>query len=242
MCVACATCADGTVTTTACTSTTDTVCAPCDPSCLTCTGPASNQCASCSPTEQLVGGECESLCGTAPDPACQVAAKAKLQSNEKTAGKEKLKLLWKKVAGATSRTAFGDPVTGGTVAVLCIFDDGDTLIREFAIDRGSQPCGTKPCWKLSGKRGFLYKDKSGSAGGIVKIGFVGGDPDKGNAGAQGQNNPKKGLTELPAGIAAELGGNTMPTIELVTSGGLCIGARMNDVQKDDSAQYKAQKK
>ena len=43
------------------------------------------------------------LSGTvaAPVPGCLDAAQAQLQSNEKTAGKEKLKLQWKKVANPT---------------------------------------------------------------------------------------------------------------------------------------------
>jgi hypothetical protein len=183
-----------------------------------------------------------SLCGNAPDPSCDVAAKAQLQSNEKVAGKEKLKLQWKKVAQATSRAAFGNPVTGATAVVLCIFDDAGSLVQSFVVDRGSDTCGTKPCWKLSGKRGYGYKDPLASSDGIAKIGFVGGDPGKGGAKAQGQNNPKKGQHALPSGVAAALSGNTMPTIELVTDNGLCLGAKMNKVKKDAAGQYTTLKK
>ena len=241
-CLSCSTCSDGTFTSAACIPTTDAVCSACDPSCVTCSGPGPNQCTSCPPIKQLAGGVCESLCGHEPDPLCQIAAKAQIQSNEKTTGKEKLQLQWKKVAGVTSRAGFGDPVTGSTIAVLCIFDDGGTLVQDFVIDRGGQTCGTKPCWRLKGKQGFAYQNKPGSADGIVKIGFVGGAAGKGSASAQGKNDPKKSFTDLPTGIAAALTGKTTPTIELVTNNGLCIGATMNKVQKDSGGQYKAQKK
>src|SRR6185503_13131833 len=101
-CDTCSTCGDGSFESAVCTASSDAVCSACDPSCLDCSGPASNQCTSCSPPDQLVDGVCQSFCGTAPDPLCLVAAQAQLQSNEKRAGKEKLKLRWKKIASATT--------------------------------------------------------------------------------------------------------------------------------------------
>lgn len=78
--------------------------------------------------------------------------------------------------------------------------------------------------------------------GITKMSFGGRPAGKGKASAQGKNDVAKGLTHLPTGVAAALTGNTSPTIELVTSNGLCVGAKMNTVKKDDGHQYKAQKK
>jgi hypothetical protein len=162
--------------------------------------------------------------------------------NEKKMGKEMLKLQWKKIAEATTRASFGDPVAGGTVAVLCVFSDGGTLVREYIVDRGSQSCGTKACWKNTGKQGLAYKDKAATADGIFKMSFGGGAATKGKASAQGKNNTDKGLSSLPTGLVTALGGNLTPTIQLVTNGGLCVGATMNKVGKDDGQQYKAQKK
>ena len=103
-------------------------------------------------------------------------------------------------------------------------------------------CGTKPCWRVTGKQGLAYKDKTASADGVTKIGFVGAAAGKGKASAQGRNNASQGLTSLQKGISAALTGNTSPTIELVTSNGFCVGATMNRVVKDEALQYKAQKK
>jgi hypothetical protein len=241
-CDACTTCSAGFFVSAVCTASSDAVCSACDPSCATCTGPDADQCSTCPAGKQPVGGVCQSLCGTAPNPLCLVAAQARLQSNDKNPGKESLKLRWTKIATATTRASFGDPVGGSTVAALCIFNDAGTPVGELIVDRAGQTCGTKPCWKPTGKQGLAYKDKMASAAGIVKIGFAGAPAGKGKASAQGKNNAGKGLTSLPTGLSAALTGNTSPTIELVTSDGLCVGATMNRVVKDEGQQYKAQKK
>ena len=162
--------------------------------------------------------------------------------NEKKAGKEQLKLQWKKIATATTRASFGDPVSGSTIAVACIFNDAGVLVGERLVDRAGQTCGTKPCWKNTGKQGLQYQDKLGTEDGIVKLQFGGGAATKGKAAAQGKNNVSKGLNSLPTGLAAALTGNTTPTIQLITSNGFCVGATMNKVGKDAGGQYKAQKK
>jgi hypothetical protein len=241
-CDTCMTCSPGFFVSAVCTASSDAVCSACDPSCATCTGPDANQCSSCPSGKQLVGGECQSLCGTAPNPLCLVAAQAQLQSNDKHTGKETLKLRWTKIAAATTRASFGDPVGGSTIAALCVFNDAGMPVGELIVDRAGKTCGTKPCWKQTGKQGLAYKDKMASAAGVAKLAFVGGAAGKGKASAQGKNDAAKGLTSLPTGLSAKLTGNTSPTIELVTSDGLCVGATMNTVGKDDGLQYRAQKK
>jgi hypothetical protein len=171
-----------------------------------------------------------------------VAGQAQLQSNDAHPGKETLKLRWAKITTATVRASFGDPVGGSTIAALCLFNDAGTPVGELIVDRAGKTCGTKPCWRLTGKQGLAYKDKMASAAGVAKIGFVAGAASKGKASAQGKNNAAKGLTSLPIGLSAALTGNTSPTIELVTSNGFCVGATMNRVVKDEALQYKAQKK
>lgn len=238
-CGACSTCDTDEFTSTACTASSDAVCTACDASCLTCNGSGPGQCTSCVSTQKLVGGECQSLCGIAPDPLCLVAGKAQLQANEKKAGKEKLQLQWKKIAGPTDRAGFGNPVSGNTVVVMCIFNDAGALVGERIVDRGLQNCGTKPCWKLTGKQGFQYADKTASAAGIAKIIFGGGAATKGKAAAQGKNG--KNMNSLPLGLAAALSGNATPTIQMVTNAGFCVGAKMTKVTKDAPALYKAKK-
>ena len=241
-CDACTTCSAGFFVSAVCTASSDAACSACDPSCATCTGPGANQCSTCPSGEQLVGGQCQSsLCGTAPDPVCLVAGQAQLQSNDAHSGKETLKLRWAKIATTTTRASFGNPVSGSTVAAFCLFNDAGTPVGELIVDRAGKTCGTKPCWRLTGK-GLAYQDKMASAAGVTKIGFVGGAAGKGKASAQGKNNAANGLTSLPKHLSAMLTGNTSPTIELVTSDRFCVRATMNKVVKDAALQYKAQKK
>jgi hypothetical protein len=68
-----------------------------------------------------------------------VAAQAQLQSNEKKLGKEKLQLQWKKVAAATTRASFGDPVASDTLAMLCVFKDNGTLVKEYVLHPAVRP-------------------------------------------------------------------------------------------------------
>jgi cysteine-rich repeat protein len=181
-------------------------------------------------------------CVAMPVPGCLDAAQAQIQANEKTAGKEKLKLQWKKVAAATTQAQFGDPVDGATRVALCLYDDGNALIRGWVIDRAGQPCGAKPCWSAKLGKSYAYKDAAAAADGITKIGYGAGGPGKGKVDAAGANNAGKGHVALPTGVAAALAGNTHPTIQVVTSDGLCIGATMTDVVRDDGSQYQARKK
>ncbi len=181
-------------------------------------------------------------CGAAPTPGCLQAGQAKLQYIEKAPGKEKMKLQWKRVSSATTLSGFGNPVTGSAIALMCIYDDADTLVQQLSVDRAGDTCAGKPCWKVRGTKGYKYADKDNTSDGISKLGYSSGDVGKGKADGKGKNNLAKGQTTLPTGVAAALTGNSAPTIEFLTSNGLCIGATMTEVVKDTGDQYKAQKK
>jgi hypothetical protein len=181
-------------------------------------------------------------CLAAPVPGCLDAAQAQLSSSEKTPGKAKLKVQWKKVTNATTQGAFGDPVTGTTRVALCLYDDVGTLIHGFVVDRAGQLCAGKPCWKANGAKGYGYKDKAAGSDGIIKIGYGAGDAEKGKADVAGANNAAKSQTSLPTGVVAALSGNTHPTMQLVTSDGFCLGATMTETTTDDGLEYKARKK
>lgn len=188
------------------------------------------------------GGGTGMTCAAAPVPGCLVAAQAQLQVSEKTTGKEQLKVQWKKFAAPTTQGDFGDPVAGALRVAVCVYGDDDALVQGWVVDRGAGVCNGKPCWKAKGTKGWGFGDKAQTSDGIAKIGFGGGDVGKGTASVQGKNNAAKGLTALPTGVLGTLGGNTQPTIQLVTSDGFCVGATMTEVKTDDGLQYKAQKK
>jgi hypothetical protein len=187
------------------------------------------------------GAAC-SLCPDTLDSFCHDAARAKLDYNEKKAGKEKMNLRWQKIEAVTARGDYGDPIDDDTVVSACIYDDSGSLVREFVVDRAGATCAGKACWKAKGDRGYGYTDKDASAIGISKMDYMSGDAGRGKAAAKGKNDAKKGLASLPAGVASALGGNTAPTIQMITEAGFCVGATLNDVKDDGPSRYRAQKR
>jgi len=181
-------------------------------------------------------------CLAEPIQDCVEAARAQLWSNEKTVGRERLKLQWKRVVRATTQGVFGDPVNGATRVAVCLYDDSGALVRGFVVDQGGQSCSGKPCWVAKGTKGYAYNDKATASDGIGRIGYRAGEAGKGKVDAAGANKAAKAQTGLPTGVVAALSGNMHPTIQLVTSGGFCVGATMTDVTLDDGLQYKARKK
>jgi hypothetical protein len=68
---------------------------------------------------------------------------------------------------------------------------------------------------------------------------MGGDPDKGQIEAKGQNDTSKSQTSLPTGIAAALRNNTQATVQILTSDASCFGATFTNVAKADGLEFKA---
>ncbi len=193
------------------------------------------------------GDGCDAVCLEENCPAtaivgCAEVAGASLAVSEKSAGKESLKVQWKKLADASTEGDLGDPVTGATAISVCLYDDAGMLVQAYNVDRPGADCDGKPCWKAKEGKGWSYKDKTVSADGMSKLAFAAGDADKGKAAAAGKNNASKGQSALPTGIVAQLTGQSMPTVQLVASDGACVTATMNEVKKDDGLAYQAQKK
>ena len=180
-------------------------------------------------------------CSTTAVLVCVDASAAKLDYNENTAGKEKMKMKWKKLLDTTQPGDFGDPVAGTTAVALCIYNDANDLVQEFVVDRAGEQCASKDCWKAKGTSGYGYKDKDNSADGVSKLLLKAGNA-KAKTDAKGKNNWAKGQTSLPIGVIAGLRGNMAPTIQMVTSDGLCVSATMNAVKKDEATRYAAQLK
>jgi cysteine-rich repeat protein len=179
-------------------------------------------------------------CGGSPKPLCRVALHAQMQLSEKAPGRERLKVQWKKIYGSTTLASFGDPVSGSTSARLCLYGDAGALIRGYEVDRAGQQCAGKPCWALKGTTGYGYEDDTAASDGITAIAYKTGPSRKGKASAAGANKAAKGQTALPTGVVAALTGNSQPTMQLLTSDGLCLGATMT-VTRNEGGRYKAKK-
>jgi cysteine-rich repeat protein len=192
----------------------------------------------CSPT---CAAEPMQPCSAAPVSGCVYAAQAQLQIVEKTAGKAKLALQWKRLGIATTPDTFGDPVQGTTGVEFCLYSDTNTLVQGYVIDRARQSCSGTPCWARKGTS-YAYADRTASADGITKIRVRAGDAGTGQASARGANNDAKGQLELPTGVAAALVSEQHPTMQLVTSDGRCVTATLSEVLKADGTTYKGRKK
>ena len=109
-------------------------------------------------------------------------------------------------------------------------------------------CGSRPCYKNVGPKGYLYKDVSASADGIQLLKLLEGNEGKSFVLLKGKNNPSKGQTSLPTGIAAALSGSTSTTLQLSLSDGFeaglstCYSVTLDTVRKDTGDFFRALKK
>jgi len=176
-------------------------------------------------------------CGAAPASGCIAPAKALLLVNEKTAGKEKLKVTLKKLQTTVTQSQFGSPVNlGGTAYKVCVYATGQ-LRGEYTVARAGETCSDQPCWSAKSDKGYKYKDKSTTADGILKINLSGGDAGKGTVVVVGKNNASP--PTMPTGIAAALQNQTSATVQVLTSDASCFGVSLTSVKKADGSIFKA---
>jgi cysteine-rich repeat protein len=177
------------------------------------------------------------FCSASPNPSCAVASKASLNVAEKKPGNEELKVRLEKLE-ATELADFGDPIAGTTVYEVCIYDAGGSLAASLTVDRATQSCGAKPCWKAA-KNGYRYKDRDKVSDGVKKLSTRAGESGKGKVTVLARNRANKDQTELPTGVASLLAGDTSATVQVVTSDASCTRAELTDVEKADASQFKA---
>jgi trimeric autotransporter adhesin len=150
-------------------------------------------------------------CAAAPLPGCRLpiaSGKATLRLQDKTPDTgDASKWTWTGGA-ATTLGDLGDPRTT-TAYVLCLYDAAPTLLMTLGAPAGGI-CGTKPCWKVSGTKGFRYSDKEGTSDGVVKLALEAG----GGAGktkmslqAKGAAVPLPPLTGLALPLRVQLQAN-----------------------------------
>jgi hypothetical protein len=173
-------------------------------------------------------------CGTAPA-FCIAPEKGRLIVNEKTSGKEKLKVKLTKLQSTVTQSQFGNPVSGSTEYRICIYDAADQLKASYTIARAGQTCGDGPCWSAISDKGYKYGDKSAAADGILKMKLIGGDPGKGKIKVIGKNT----TGNLPTGVAALLQNQTGATVQVLTSDASCFGVALTQVKKADGTVFNA---
>jgi DNA-binding beta-propeller fold protein YncE len=175
-------------------------------------------------------------CGRAPATGCQLGApggSSVLLKKNADATKNQLKWKWAKGA-ATTVTDFKDPVGGSATYSVCVYD-GSTNSQPL-MDMGVPPggtCGTKPCWKASGKTGFSFTNKVGTTSGLTTMKLKAGGAGKAQLQAAGKGAnlpmPTLGLT-LP--VTVQLVINDLSSTE-------CWQTTFTMQKKNDAAQFSA---
>ena len=115
------------------------------------------------------------LCGVVPEPSAScrlvtLALKGSIQLTN-SADDTKDSAKWKWAVGAMTTLAdFRDPVNGAAEYRFCLYDGSgrsQPLLASAILAGGT--CGTKPCWKATGTKGFSMANKLALPDGITKI-------------------------------------------------------------------------
>jgi len=176
-------------------------------------------------------------CLPAPVGGCIAGGKGLLFLNEKTAGKEKLKVKLTKLQSLVLPMQFGNPATGTTNYAICVYDGANALVGSYTVSRGGDTCDGKPCWSLKSGKGYKYSDKLTTADGIKTMTLFGGDPGKGKVIILGKNNSS--APTMPTGVAAALLNQTSATVQLLSNDAACFGMSLPNVKKADGEIFKA---
>jgi hypothetical protein len=200
-----------------------------DPDCASASSTTTTTTTSTTTTTTLFG------CGSAPAAGCVVSGKGVLVVNEKTAGKQTVKLSLSKLQTAIAPSEFGDPVTGTTRYQVCIYDGANELTGTYTVARAGDLCGRLSCWATMSDKGYQYTDKRTAADGILKIKLSGGDVGKGRVMLVGKNT----ASTLPIGVAAALRDQPGATVQVLTSDAACFGTSFTKVKKADGRTFSA---
>jgi len=178
-------------------------------------------------------------CPSAPRETCRVAPAARLTILEKRAGREKLSLRMSRFEAEPAD--FGDPVDGSTRLGVCLYDSADSLVAELLVDRAGNLCGRKQreCWAQASEHTLRYRDPDAAAAGITQVRLRAGAAPRGKLRVRASNRAARGMTALPAGIAAALAGHTVASAQVAAHDGGCVHAALSDVTRDDGTRWKA---
>jgi hypothetical protein len=183
-------------------------------------------------------GTCEhhegcGMCEPVPLSGCVGAAEAKLVIKEKKAGVERLKLALRSLEAPLAQEDFGDPVSGTTGYLACLYDQTDQIVGTFVVDDAGETCGSKPCWRAVGRKGYRYANPDGNA-------FVRSIVAKGGAAGSGKVVLKGWYPSHGGGIADALAGTNAVTVQFRTDvADLCVGGRIESVRRADPDVFRA---
>lgn len=116
-------------------------------------------------------------CPATPVSSCDGAERNSL-AIRRAANAARTHLLWRwKKGPASTQEDFGDPVSGETSFALCLYDQSaGTAHLQLAIGiAAGGTCGSLPCWRALGHKGWAFADQTGGSGGITKMQLLGGE-------------------------------------------------------------------
>ena len=102
-----------------------------------------------------------SVCG--PPTLCDSAGESSLVIDDNPTKNTKDKFVWE-LSDAGFNAQIDNPIVA-TDYILCVYD-GSQIAMRATIEHGGT-CGSKPCWKALGTRGFVYKNPSGNGDGFI---------------------------------------------------------------------------
>jgi hypothetical protein len=106
------------------------------------------------------------ICPVTPQPGCQAPAtfKKRLRINDK---RDIVTWRWR-TSGNVPLADFGDPLNTSDYSLCVYAGAAPTRVMELKAPAGGT-CGSKPCWKSRGAKGFRYRDKDKTPSGIVRL-------------------------------------------------------------------------
>lgn len=158
--------------------------------------------------------------------------------NEKSFGREQIKVKVDKLLPSIPLAFFGDPVNGTTGYAVCLYNETNALVATLRVNRPHDQCGTQPCWKPVGTTGFKYGDKLLASDGMLQLLFKSGPAGTGKIVGKAKRNLAKGLTALPIGVAAKLTGNRHAMVQLMSSNAGCITGTVMSVREASDLSFK----
>jgi cysteine-rich repeat protein len=168
-------------------------------------------------------------CRAAPRSDCFELGSAKFIAKEPKPTTGNLRVILGRTETPVAIEDFGDFVNGSDTFSLCVYDDADSLLRSYVVDRGGDFCQGRPCWAVNSKTGYSFKDLTADDSGIFKMRLrPGGAPGQPGTSLQisGKTVKAPATSTLPL-ITADLEGNSQPTIQTTFDTGLCLSAKLD---------------
>jgi len=182
-------------------------------------------------------------CDAAPLSGCIASGAGVLSISETVPGRERLKVVMKRLDTPLSQLQLGDPVGGATSYRLCLYDDAGVSVGGLLVDRAGASCGSPPsaCWRTIGSIGYRYADRSAAEDGVTKMVLKGGGAGQGKVTLKAANDVAAGQTAMPVGIAALLEDVTAATVQLVPSDAGCVTLSLTTIRRADAMSVKAKR-